>query len=135
MRVPENVKPLPFPVSYIFRGCAFGNLVFIRKSILNDLKKNNPSPFNVGVLLHELEHIKRIKKPGKWKYAWKFWTSSEFRFQEEIAANTPQMKHIKNHGAVYDIEKRARQLNGPIYLWCASYEKAKSKLESLWKRL
>ena len=72
---------------------------------------------------------------GKWKHAWKFWTSPKFRFQEEIVADTPRMKYLKDHNAVFNIEKRARHLNGPIYLWCASFEEAKSKLTDLWNQL
>ena len=135
MKIPTNVKPLPFPFSRIFKGCAVNNLIFIRRSIIDDLKTSNPDPESVGVLLHEEEHVKRIEKHGKLKPAWKYMTSSKFRFQEEIAANIPQMKYIKDHGAKYDIERRARHLNGPIYLWCVSYEKAKSTLMKLWNEL
>jgi len=135
MKLPNFVKVLPFPFRVIYKGAAFNNFILLRKEIIKDLASNQPNPQNVGILLHELEHKKRINKMGGMKFSWKFWASRKFRFEEEIAANVPQMKHLKEHNVKFNIDKRARHLNGPIYLWCSSHEEAKTTLTKLWNKL
>ena len=134
MKLPPYVKPFPFPLSHIgYRGLAFSNRIYLRKAIYEDLISKYPKIENIGILIHEEEHVKRIKKVGAWKFGLKFWLNRNFRFSEEIVANKTQFAYLKKYGGRFDMEKRARQLSGPPYLWCVSYEKAKKELRRVWE--
>lgn len=132
VEVPKFVLPLPFPFSLIYRGTAFYDFVLLGGSILKDLKSTNPKPESVGVLLHELEHYKRMRKLPRWSFAWKYMTNKQFRFEEEMAADRTQLAYLKEAGFKYDFKKRARRLSGIIYRWCVNYDTALERLEKLW---
>lgn len=131
--VPKFVFPLPFPLTLLYKGMAFHDFVLISGKILNDIKSASPKPENVGILLHELEHVKRIRKAGRLQFGWQFTTNKKYRFEEELAANVAELTYIKHAGGTYDIDKRARHLSGILYRWCTDHATAKARLEKIWR--
>jgi hypothetical protein len=137
MKLPENVRPIPLfltklpPISS-YRGATIGSSIFLRPDIFKDLSGESPKPENVGVLIHEQTHVERIRKYNLFLWGIKFWLNPKFRFREEMEATRQHMKYLKKMGEKFDIEKRARALSGPVYLWCVSYDRAKKELEKMW---
>lgn len=64
-----------------------------------------------------------------------YWMSSNFRFEEEIAANIPQIKYLIQHNVKFNIEKRARDLSSFLYLWSVDYDEAKERLENIMDKI
>lgn len=106
--------------------------VYVPKRIYEDIQKKSPDPYNVALVLHEQEHIKRAKAKGVFRFYCKYLWSREFRFEEELAATVPQFRYIKSHKLQNHLEYRARFLSGWIYFWPVSYEKALRKLQAIW---
>lgn len=133
MILPLNTKPklglwklIPFLANKTAHGI-YPN-VYLPESIFNDLKSKSPNPYNVALLFHEQEHIKRQKDQGIVSWLLKYILSPKFRFEEEILADIPKIKYLKSKKIEFDLEKRAKQLSSWIYLWPVSYEEAKEKL-------
>jgi hypothetical protein len=109
--------------------------IYLPKFVYENLQSSNPNVWHVALLVHEQEHIKRQKKTGLLKWGFKYIFFPKFRYEEEIAADIPKLKYIKeNNGDPY-IEKRARHLSGWNYFWPVSYQEVKTRLENIWKNL
>ncbi len=134
MKLPGNVHRMPHFLGKYYRGQAVVNQIFLREDIYDDLQKDNPIPENVGILLHEQEHIKRIKMHGWLKFGLMYLFSGRFRFEEELAANKPRMKYLKSVGAEYDIDHSAKALSDPFYLWCVKEDVARERLRDMWNQ-
>lgn len=138
MILDNQVKPIPkllqhLPLVPKYRGITVYPWIFLRRDIYQDLTLGKPRPESVGVLVHEQVHIKRIKNTNWFKWGLKFWLDCKFRYKEELEATKAHMSYLKKRGRKFDIEKRARDLSGAIYLWCVSYEKARRELDKAWK--
>ncbi len=136
MKLDKNVKAkvglwklIPFLANKTAHGI-YPN-VYLPEHIFNDLKLDNPNPYDVALLLHEQEHIKRQKEQGVIIWLLKYIFISKFRFEEELKADIPKTKYLKLKNLKFDVEKRAKQLSGWIYLWPVSYKEAKEKLNKL----
>ncbi len=105
--------------------------IYLPEEVYINLESDNPKPRYVGTLIHEQSHIKRQKEVGWLKWGMRYVFSSSFRYQEELAAIKEQVNYLRKQGVEYDVEKSARYLSGPLYLWCVSYEKAKEDLGSI----
>lgn len=103
--------------------------VYLPQSIYNNLKSNIPNPYNVALLLHEQEHVRRQKEQGTVNWLLKYIFSAKFRFNEELLADIPKIKYLKSKNLEFDLEKRAKQLSSWIYLWQVNYKEAKAKLQ------
>lgn len=138
MKIPSYVRPCPFWLTFYNRfskakGQVAFNKIYLRKDIYEDLLREKPNPQSVGYLLHEEEHIKRMKKVGWFTWNFKYSFSPSFRFREELAADKARFAYLKKHRVKFDFEKRARGLSGWAYLWCTSYKEAKEELEKIWE--
>lgn len=136
MRLDKNVKTkvgfwklIPFLANKTAHGI-YPN-VYLPEHIFNDLKSKTPNPYNVALLLHEQEHIKRQKVQGIVFWLLKYIFIPKFRFKEELQADIPKIKYLKSKRLEFDLEKRAKQLSGWIYLWPVSYKYASEKLDKL----
>lgn len=136
MYLPKNIKVkdglwklIPFLANKTAHG-VYPN-VYLPEHIYDNLKSKTPNPYNIALLLHEQEHIKRQKAQGRIKWLLKYIFSSKFRFNEELQADIPKIKYLKSKNLEFDLEKRAKQLSGWVYLWPVSYEEAKNKLNEL----
>lgn len=136
MQLNKNIKPkvglwklIPFFANKTAHGI-YPN-VYLPEHIFNDLKSNNPNPYNVALLLHEQEHVKRQKEYGIVFWLLKYIFIPKFRFEEELQADIPKIKYLKSKRLEFDLEKRAKQLSGWIYIWPVSYKDAKEKLDKL----
>lgn len=132
MSVPSYVKSYPFFSKGTPRGFAFLKWLFLREDVYKNLVSSKPSPENVGILMHEQEHRKRIT--NLW-YSLQYWLNPAFRFQEELAADKARFAYLKKHKVKFDFGKRARGLSSWVYLWCTSYKEAKRKLKKTWKEV
>lgn len=128
-----KIRPLYGLFNRIFKGLSFMNTIYLNKDIYSNLISKDPKPENVGVYLHEKTHVHRYRSKNLLIYALKYWLSSNFRYNEELEANIPQIKYIKIHGGVFDISNRAKKLSGLWYLWCVNYDKAVRDLKKIWK--
>ena len=137
MRLPPYVKPTPFLLKWVPRGITFYKLIFLRKDIYDDLLSKCPTYENVGILLHEQTHRKRMGRDllTGVKHGIKFWLNPNFRAQEELAADRVRFSYLKKNRVEFDFNKRARDLAGIRYLWCMSFPKAKRELEKVWEEI
>mgnify|MGYP001583543503 CR=1 FL=1 len=136
MKLDKNIKAkvglwklIPFLANKTAHGI-YPN-VYLPEHIFNDLKSNNPNPYNVALLLHEQEHVKRQKEQGIVIWLLKYIFIPKFRFEEELKADISKIDFLKSKNLEFDVEKRAKQLSGWIYLWPVSYKEAKEKLNKL----
>lgn len=135
-KLPDNIRPKVglwriFP--YLANKTAHGiyPYVYVPVNIYDDLHSNKPSPWNVALLIHEEEHIKRQVAAGPLSWMIKYLISSEFRFKEELAADKPQIEYLKSLNLEFDINRRALLLSGWLYLWPVSYKTAREELEKI----
>lgn len=136
MKVPKNVKRLPkFLNKFPYRGFAVGSKIFFRSDIYNNLISNEPTPENVGILIHEQIHINRIKKYNWFIWGVKYWLSPRFRFKEELEATKGHMKYLKKKKRKFNISQRARHLSSWLYLWSISFNEARLELKKVWNGL
>lgn len=77
-----------------------------------------------SVLAHEIVHLERQKALGKWKWLWRYFTSREFRFREEVLGIVVQLRMSSNFLA--DLQWHSERLAGPTYRHAArSVEEAR----------
>lgn len=109
--------------------------IYLPKFVYENLLSKSPEVWHVALLTHEQEHIKRQKKYGPLKWGLRYVLSPKFRYEEEIAADIPKLKYIKENGGDPYIERRAKHLSGWNYLWPVSYSEVKTRLENIWDNL
>jgi hypothetical protein len=119
--------PWRWPQPYGFT--IFGR-IYLDDSLWEDYLSKKPSGQTLSIIAHEAAHIKRLGT--ELALYVRYWTNREFRFDEEIAAITEEMKVLRKYGEVFDFEGRAGSLSGFAYLWCTDYGTAKGKLEKIW---
>jgi hypothetical protein len=107
--------------------------IILRKDIYEDVTSKNPSPANIALLEHELKHIERQRKVGKWRFWLLYQFSSKFRINEELIADKARFKFIRQNKVEYDLQKRAEMLSSWKYFWGISYVSAKAQLEKLYE--
>ena len=137
MKLPSNVKPkngiwkiIPFLATKTAHGI-YPN-VYLPVNIYNNLKSEHPNPLYVGLMIHEEEHIKRQRnKPILWILKYVF--NSKFRFEEEIAADIPRIIYLKSKNIQFNIDHRAKELSGWLYLWPENYTLTKKRLMKIIK--
>lgn len=138
MKLPSYVKSKKYvdflPVLGKSTAHTIFPFIFLPDKIFNDLRKSNPNPYNEALLKHEETHRRRQIQQGVFKFWAKYLLSSKFRFNEELMADKEYMKVIRMNNLEFNIQKRARQLSGPLYFWATSYIDAKEKLEEVWKK-
>ena len=108
--------------------------IYLSRSVYMNLTSEHPSPYTEAVVLHEQEHLNRMKQYGVMKWYLKYLTSRSFRLDEELAATEVQLVYIKAAGGTLDLERRARQLSGPLYLWAAKYDTVLGRLMDMWDK-
>lgn len=86
-----------------------------------------------GVLIHEQTHFTRQYASGLFSFGWRYFFNKQFRLQEELVAIKEQMKHLKQHGEVYDIERMARFFASPTYGYVLPHDESVSILTRLWE--
>lgn len=107
--------------------------IYVGKALYANLISEQPDPSNVALILHEQEHIKRIREAGILKWYGRYAISRTFRLQEELAAIEPQFAHLKGYGISVDFKHRARILSGGMYLWPGDYEGVYGRLTEIWE--
>lgn len=136
MQLPSYVKPKPRWWCFIpwLSGTAtvIGTRIYLPRKTYRDFFQEHPSPFSIATLEHELVHRRRQIEIGIVRFSLQYVFFRSFRFREEIFAIREQMAHLKNAGEVFNINARARELSSWVYLWAASYKRAKAALEKLW---
>jgi hypothetical protein len=115
------------------RGLLFFNKIYLRQDIYENLQSSNPDPYFESILIHELEHLKRSREQGWLKYGCNYIFTRKGRLEEELAAVRAQMQFLKSKGQNYPyIERTAKALSGPYYLWAGEYQDIKKSLEKIW---
>ncbi len=109
--------------------------IYLPDFVYDNLTSGNPSIWHQALLIHEQEHIKRQTKQGPFLWKIKYTLSPRFRYEEEIAADIPKLKYLKDNGKDPHIERRAKHLSGWNYFWPVSYKEAKGRLENIWNQL
>jgi hypothetical protein len=110
-------------------------IIFLSKHVYDNLSTANPKPKYIAHLAHEQTHLRRQKEMGLIRFIFKYLTSPQFRFYEELEAIKEQIKVYKEHNIQFDIEKSAKSLSGHLYFWAVSYKYAERELENAWKSL
>lgn len=106
--------------------------IWLSRAAYDNLISDMPDPYQVALLLHEQEHVKRIGEAGAINWMVKYALSPSFRFYEELKAMRPQFSYLKAEGLSLDLDKRARVLSGWLYFWPVSFSAAKQRVEELW---
>jgi hypothetical protein len=135
--VPLVVKPWYWNILPHLKWCGASaqySKIILRKDIYDDVTSTNPSPLWVALLEHEVKHIERQKKMGKWKFQFFYQFSPRFRINEELIADKARFEYVKKHKIKYDLEERARMLSSWKYFWAISYTKVKKELEDIYKK-
>ena len=109
--------------------------IYLPKFVYSDLISDSPSVWNVALLKHEQEHIKRQKEAGIFIWSLKYIFSPKFRFEEELKADVSKLKFLKSKKANPYIDKRAKHLSGWNYFWPVSYKEARARLMNIWTEL
>lgn len=137
MKLPSNIKSkkgfwkvLPRFLNQNTAHAIYPN-IYVPDSIYKNLKSKNPNPNYVSIIIHEQEHLKRIEKQGFFSWYLKYIVSPKFRYSEELEAIKPQVKFLNKKGIEFDIEKRAKQLSGYLYLCSVSYDHALKDLKKI----
>lgn len=121
-----------FPLFRKISGLALKDRFLLNPSLYEDFISSNPSPLVIGIVIHELEHIKRASNIGFLLYRVKYTLSPTFRYQEELECHKPQFNYYQKVRYDFDLKHRATILSGSLYFWPVSYEKALSDLEKIW---
>ncbi len=129
-RKPQFIEALP----WIGKGksTALYPNIWMCASEYDDLLSPSPNPYNIALLVHEQEHIKRMKQAGPIKWIAKYIVNNSFRFNEELAALRPQFAVLKKHGLDPYLQYRAKRLSGWLYFWPVSIDEALIRLKELW---
>ena len=107
--------------------------VFLGRSVYADAFSTNPSRYTVGLILHEQEHLKRIKRYGVVKWYLHYLFSPKFRLTEELEAYAIQFAYLKHAGLTINIEKIAHFMSSWLYLWVGNYKDMFKRLNELWE--
>jgi len=117
------------------RGHTIFGKIYIRGDLFENFVMGKANSETISVLEHEREHIKRSSKLAFLMFEFRYFTSSMFRYSEELAAIKHEMKVLKRKGGSFDIDKRARALSGLFYFWATSYKNAARDLQKMWGEL
>lgn len=109
--------------------------VYLPRKIYDDIYSVKPNPYNIALVVHEQEHVKRIKQVGVLSWYAKYLISGKFRLEEELAATKPQFAYLKSRGLTFDLERKARWLSGAMYLWATTYPRALERLKAIWREV
>ena len=139
MKLSSKIRPAPFWLELYNKGSkakgqVIFNKIYLKKDIYENLLKKNPDPINVGILLHEQEHVGRIKNEGWLIWNFKYIFLSDFRLKEELAADKARFTYYKKKKVNFDLVKRAKDLSSWVYFWPAPYENIKRKLQEVWEK-
>ena len=126
-----------YPYVYLSKAKGFMLIdkIFLRPEIYQNLLTRSPNPQNVGILIHEKTHYRRMNEIGLLKFGMKYLLSRGGRFEEELAAYKEQMRYLKSKGLDYDLDRVARNLSRWVYWWCSSYTQAKVTLQKIWNEV
>ena len=108
--------------------------VYVGHKLYADVHSAKPNPYYLALIIHEQEHVKRIKTYGPTKWYLHYIFRSRFRLEEELVAYGKQFTYLKTQGLTYDLDRCARNLSSFIYLWAVSKEDALAKLRDLWAK-
>lgn len=106
--------------------------VYLSAAVYEGLHTDNPDPYHVSVLIHEEEHIQRIKRYGIFRWYARYLWSRRFRVEEELAAYRSQFTYLKAKDLTFNFARVARGLSSWQYLWAVSYTEALERLQKLW---
>ena len=121
-----------FPLTGVNTITAIYPNIYIPEKHLAKFTAKDSDPKYKATLLHELEHIKREKQQGMWKFGLRYIFFSKFRLEEELIADKASINYLKKQQIKFDIAVRAKMLSGWNYLWPASIGYVTSRLEQLW---
>jgi hypothetical protein len=134
----SNVRPRPWLIDHwpgisASSGTAVYPHIYVGKALYEDIHSASPDSYHIGLIIHEQEHIKRIRPygPVRWYLRYLLWPS--FRLEEELAAYGRQFEYLKSLGLTYDLDRCARRLAGFVYLWSTSRRQALTRLRRLWE--
>lgn len=106
--------------------------VYLSRAVYKSIYSETPDPYKESTVLHEEEHIRRIKKLGPAKWYWLYFTSNDFRINEELAATEPQFAFLKRRGLAFNFERKAKVMSGHLYFWAISREDVYRRLTKMW---
>lgn len=134
----ENIRQRPALIDRLpglsqASGTAIYPHVYVGRELYANLVSDEPDQSNVALVLHEQEHIKRIKEAGAFKWYGRYVFSRTFRLEEELEATKSQFVHLKSYGIQADLEHRAKVLSSGLYLWPTNYEHAYMRLAVIWE--
>ena len=134
----SNVRPRPPVIDRLpginpAAGTALYPNVYVGRALYEDLHSPAPDQYHIGLVVHEQEHINRIRARGVITWYFKYFASSEFRVAEELAASHAQFRYLKAEGLSVNLEQKAKFLSSWAYLRPIGYEQALQKLTALWE--
>ncbi len=130
-KLPVFILRLPYCKN--LSGLAWFSTFYLRSDLYLDLFSDTPSPFVVGLSLHEVEHLRRAKNIGFVRYFFKSQLNHVFRYQEELACHKPQFSYYKSVGYAFDLEQRAKIMSGSLYRYMVDESTALKDLQALWQ--
>lgn len=86
----------------------------------------------MGIIIHEIEHLKRSKTLGYLKYQILYRLNPKFRYREELECHKPQFKYYIKNNYSFNLKARAKTLSGRLYLWPVDFDTAQKDLRDLW---
>lgn len=135
----SNVRRRPAVLDYL-PGLSAGSgttiypSIYVGRQLYANIHSVEPNPYYLGLIIHEQEHMKRIKARGPVKWYVRYIFRSDFRLSEELAAYAKQFAYLKNLGLTYDLDHCAHNLSSFIYMWSTSENDALLRLQSLWEK-
>ena len=134
----QNLRPKPSVINRLpgigrNTGTVLYPKIYLSQPLYEDAMSARPSPNTIALILHEQEHLRRIKSTGAFKWYVRYILSRKFRVTEEIAAYKPQLLYLRKNSIVVDLDQKARVLSGWLYLWPITHAEAHRKLTEIWE--
>lgn len=107
--------------------------IYLSRKVYSQVFTDKPDTYAMAVVIHEQEHLNRMKSYGVAKWYIRYLWSGSFRLEEELAATKPQFSYIKAQGLTFNLERKAHLLSGWLYLWAGKYQVILDRLTAIWK--
>lgn len=134
------IKKIPWFGKYLPRfetkmASTFYPNIYLTEEDYNDYFSENPSIRVQAIVIHEQYHLKKWKEIGLIKFGLLYLFSKKFILEQELLAIKEQMKFLKQHDEVYDIERKAQHFSGKEYWHLLKIDEARNLLTDLWNSI
>lgn len=109
--------------------------IYLKEDDYNDYFSEHPSVLVQSIVIHEKCHVEKWQEIGLFKFGFLYFFSKKFRLEQELLAIKEQMKFLKQHDEIYDIERKARHFSGKDYRYLLKIDEARKVLTDLWQSI